>query len=62
MPKSVTIDARYSKALLQLLTESCNLGAVESVVALPVEEAGFTQGALFARICAEATCLRDVHL
>ena len=64
VPKSVTIDARNSKEVLQLLTKSCNLGAVESVVVLHVEEAaaGFPQGALFARMCAEATCLRDVIL
>ena len=60
MPKTVVIDARYSTDLLPLLTKSCNLGAVESVLVLYVKEAGFK--ALFARICAEAPCLREVTM
>ncbi len=60
MPKSVTIDASNRKELLQLLTKPCSLRAVKSVRAIHREKAEFTQGALFARICAEATCLREV--
>ena len=62
VPKSVTIDAKDGKELLQLLTRSCSLGAVESVRVTHEEVAEFTQGALFARICAEATCLCEVHM
>ena len=48
--------------LLQLLTKSCKLVAVESVLVHYMEEAEFTQCALFARICVEATCLRYVSM
>ena len=58
----MTIDARKGKALLKLLTQSCNLGAVEAMLVDHVEEGGFRNGALFARSCAEATSLRDVNL
>ena len=62
VPKSVTFKARHGKELSQLLTKSCSLGAVESVFVFIREQSAFTRGALFACICAEATCLREVYM
>ena len=64
MPKYVPLIYSDEREISSLLNKPCNLSAVKIVDALSSEEPHeqFMLGALFARICAEATSLNVVFM